>query len=70
MPIFSEPHKIFEHEAWFRRQVQAGLDSANTDDVISAVQVEAEATAWRAELRQLITTKDTKCLKDHLKLSV
>lgn len=41
-----------EHDAWFRRQVQVGLDSANAGDVISAEEVEAEAAAWRAETRR------------------
>jgi len=41
-----------EHDAWFRRQVQAGLDAANTGDVISAKVVEAEAAAWRKETRR------------------
>lgn len=41
-----------EHEAWFRRQVQIGLDSANAGDVIPAAEVEAEAEAWRAETRR------------------
>jgi predicted transcriptional regulator len=41
-----------EHDAWFRRQVQTGLDSANAGDLISAAEVEAEAAAWRAETRR------------------
>ena len=41
-----------EHDAWFRRQVQVGLDSANAGDVISAEEVEAEAAAWRAETQR------------------
>jgi len=40
------------HDAWFRREVQAGLDSANAGDVIPAAEVEAEAEAWRAETRR------------------
>lgn len=40
------------HDAWFRRQVQIGLDSANAGDVIPAAEVEAEAEAWRAETRR------------------
>jgi predicted transcriptional regulator len=40
------------HDAWFRRQVQVGLDSANAGDVIPAADVEAEAEAWRAETRR------------------
>ena len=41
-----------EHDAWFRRQVQIGIDAANAGDVISAEEVEAEAEAWRAETRR------------------
>ncbi len=43
------------HDAWFRRQVQAGLDSANTGDLISADEVEAEAAAWREQTRLKIS---------------
>lgn len=38
-----------EHDAWFHRQVQIGLDSANAGDVVPAEEVEAEAAAWRAK---------------------
>ncbi|SDN32278.1 hypothetical protein SAMN05216360_107185 [Methylobacterium phyllostachyos] len=37
-----------EHEAWFRRQVQIGLDSAQSGRVISAEDVEARFAAKRA----------------------
>lgn len=43
------------HDAWFRRQVQIGLDSANAGDLISAEEVEAEATAWREQTRLKMT---------------
>jgi predicted transcriptional regulator len=35
------------YETWFHREVIAGLDSANTGNLISAEQVEAESKAWR-----------------------
>lgn len=41
-----------EHDAWFRRQVQAGIESANAGDLISSEDVEAEAAAWRDETRR------------------
>jgi predicted transcriptional regulator len=44
-----------EHDAWFRRQVQAGLEAAHAGDVISSEEVEAEAAAWRAEMRRKMT---------------
>lgn len=38
-----------EHDAWFRHQVQAGLDSANTGRLISSEEVVvAEFAARRA----------------------
>lgn len=50
--IVQQERDAAEHDTWFRRQVQAGLDSANTGDLISSEEVEAEAAAWRAETRQ------------------
>jgi len=47
------------HDAWFRQQVQAGLDAANAGDVISAETVEAEATDWRAEIRRKTADADS-----------
>lgn len=44
-----------EYDAWFRRQVQTGLDAANAGDVIPAEEVEAEAEAWRAEMRSKVS---------------
>lgn len=41
-----------EHDAWFRREVQIGLDAANAGDVVSAEKVEAQAVAWRADTRR------------------
>ena len=43
-----------EHDAWFREQVQTGIDAANAGDVLTANEVEAEAQAWRAETRRKI----------------
>lgn len=40
-----------EHDAWFRRQVQQGIDSANAGELLSSEEVEAEAAAWRAKTR-------------------
>lgn len=41
-----------DYDAWFRRQVQSGLDEANAGQLISSEDVEAEASAWRAEIRR------------------
>lgn len=45
-----------EHDAWFHRQVQIGLDAARTGDTISAEDVEAEAEAWRREMGRKIAS--------------
>jgi len=47
-----------DHESWFRRQVQTGIDAANVGDVVSAEDVEAEAAAWRAETRRKLAQAD------------
>ena len=45
-----------EHDAWFRRQVQIGIDAANAGDLIAAEEVEAEAEAWREATRQRLAS--------------
>lgn len=41
-----------EHDAWFRRQVQVGLDSANAGNLVPADKVEAKFAARRAATRR------------------
>lgn len=41
-----------EHDAWFRRQVQVGLDSANAGRIVAAEDVEAEFATRRDETRR------------------
>ena len=41
-----------EHDAWFRRQVQMGLDSANAGNLIPSAEVEAKFAAKRAATRR------------------
>lgn len=41
-----------EHDAWFRRQVQAGLDSANARCLVATEDVEAEFATRRDETRR------------------
>lgn len=45
-----QQHEAAEHDAWLRRQVQMGLDSANAGELLGSEEVEAEAAAWRAEI--------------------
>ena len=46
-----------EHDAWFRRQVQAGLDSAKAGRLVSADDVEAEFADRRAETRRKLQAR-------------
>ncbi|WP_312861397.1 hypothetical protein [Segnochrobactrum spirostomi] len=41
------------YDSWFRREVALGLDAAKAGDLISAD--EAEAEAWRAEMRRKLS---------------
>ena len=41
-----------DHGAWFREQVQVGLDSANAGNLVSNEDVEAKFAARRAETRR------------------
>lgn len=50
--VVRQRQEAAEHDAWFRRQVQIGLDAANAGNVIPATEVEAEAATWRAETRR------------------
>ena len=40
-----------EHDAWFRRQVQLGMDSADAGNLVPAAEVEAKFAARRAATR-------------------
>ena len=44
--------EVAEHDAWFRRQVQAGLDSADAGRLVPAIEVEARFAARRAATRR------------------
>ncbi|SMF04391.1 Predicted transcriptional regulator [Xaviernesmea oryzae] len=44
-----------EYDAWFRREVEEGIASANAGDVISAEDVEKHFAARRAETRRKIS---------------
>ncbi|MBJ7314311.1 CopG family ribbon-helix-helix protein [Rugamonas sp. CCM 8940] len=41
-----------EHDVWFRRQVQVGLDSANAGNLVPAAEVEAKFAAKREATRR------------------
>lgn len=55
-----------EYDAWFRREVEAGLAEANAGDLIPAAEVEARAAAWReATWRRLETESGSEATYTH-----
>jgi len=46
------------HDAWFRRQVQMGLDSANAGNLIPAAEVEARFAAKRVATRRRLEASE------------
>ncbi|MBU2829070.1 MAG: CopG family ribbon-helix-helix protein [Acidithiobacillus ferriphilus] len=46
------------HDAWFRRQVQIGLDSANAGNLIPAAEVEARFAAKRVATRRRLEASE------------
>lgn len=47
-----------EQDAWFRRQVQIGIDSANAGNLIPAAQVETSFAERRAATRRRIAATE------------
>jgi len=47
-----------EQDAWFRRQVQSGLDSANAGNLIPAAKVEAKFAAKRTATRRRLVAAE------------
>ncbi|PLC48852.1 hypothetical protein CR159_16075 [Pollutimonas subterranea] len=47
---------VAAQNAWFRRQVQIGIDSANAGNLIPAADVEAKFAAKRAATRRRLET--------------
>jgi len=47
-----------EHDAWFRRQVKIGLDSANAGNLVSAEEVEAKFAERRAATRRRLEASE------------
>ena len=46
------------HDAWFRRQVQVGLDSANAGNLIPAAEVEAQFAGKGAATRRRLEASE------------
>lgn len=47
-----------DHEAWFRRQVEAGLASADAGRLVSATEVEAQFATRRAATRRRLDASE------------
>lgn len=50
-----EQRAAAEHDGWFRQEVEAGIAAARAGDTLAAAEVEADAAAWRAELRRRLS---------------
>lgn len=50
--------EVTKHDAWFRREVQAGLDSANTGRLVPASEAEAKFAARRAATRRRLEASE------------
>ncbi len=50
--------EVAEHDAWFRKQVQIGLDSANAGNLIPGDEVEAEFATRRAATRRRLKVSE------------
>ncbi len=53
-----QQQEAVEHDVWFRRQVQAGLESANAGRLVPAVEVEARFAARRAATRRRLEASE------------
>ena len=54
--FFKQQEEEAVHDAWFRRQVQIGLASANAGNLIPGTKVEAKFAAKRAATRRRFET--------------
>lgn len=52
-----------QHEAWFQRKVQVGIDAAQAGSLVSNDEVEAEASAWRANMHAKLPSNAVKLKK-------
>jgi predicted transcriptional regulator len=53
-----QQQEVAEHDAWFRRQAQAGLDSANAGRLVPSAEVEAKFAARRAATRRRVEASE------------
>lgn len=58
MREFVQQQEAAAHDAWFRRQVQTGLDSANAGRLVPASKVEAKFAAKRATTRSRLEASE------------
>jgi len=58
MREFVQQQEAAEHDAWFRRKVRIGLDSANAGNLIPAAEVEAKFAAKRAATRRRLEASE------------
>jgi predicted transcriptional regulator len=56
---YLENREQMEYDAWFAAEVKAGIAEADAGDVIPHEEVEAEAAAWRAEIRRKLAASNS-----------
>ena len=53
-----QQQEVAEHDAWFQRQVQIGLDSASAGNLVPAADVEARFVAKRMQTRRRLEASE------------
>ena len=50
-----QQQETIAHDAWFRREVAIGIAAADAGEVVSAMDAELDAAAWREQMRNKLT---------------
>jgi hypothetical protein len=56
--VVKQQRETTEHDAWFRREGQIGIDAANASQLVSSEEIEAEAASRRAATRYKMAGAD------------
>lgn len=56
--VVQQQQEAAKHDAWFRHQVQVGIDSADSGNLVPAAEVEAKFAARRAATRRRLEASE------------
>lgn len=56
--VVQQQQEAAKHDAWFRHQVQVGIDSADSGNLVTAAEVEAKFAARRAATRRRLEASE------------